>query len=208
MPAHEGFLKKEKKEGRPAKAARGSADDDGVIEGRAAKREELILLAQVVAESRNHAGILFRTCLLPGAKGEEYFDNMKMAVTNYEKEVNGKQGHDKGRPCHHAFIAAVLTLRESLAAATEKYGVVEELSGFFDIPATLGRHIMEFKGYETRDRGHRFRFRLGEDCAEHIRKVTEFIIEHWKRCDGIETEGSAPPSKRERDLQARIRALR
>ena len=101
------------------------------------------------------------------------------------------------------FITIVTTCRSSYGPV-----VIEELLTACDAPAKLGNEAMEFKGYETRDRGHRFRFRLGEDCAEHIRKVTEFIIEHWKRCDGIETEGSAPPSKRERDLQARIRALR
>ena len=192
-----------KPEDRQAKQARQDREEPEPGE----KRDELILIAQLAAESRAHAANLFRTFLVPSPTGETYYDAMKEAVGNYEKSVRGKKGHGQGIPAQHATVAALLTKKDSLDAASEQYELIEKILTEFDTPSKLGRHILEFRGYETKERGHRFRVNVNPAAPEDLRKALDLIFKDWA-AKGEEVIGPAPPSKRERQIQARIRRLR
>ncbi|CAK0895928.1 unnamed protein product, partial [Prorocentrum cordatum] len=208
--AYKNFLPKPKeKEGSAAKSARTETEEPDA----ASKRDELILLASVAAESRNHAAALYRTCLVPGEVGEAFYDGMRGAVGEYEKKARGQRGHGHGVPCHHALIAAALIGQthfsaEEMGAKPPEYQKIEEFLTKYDVPKKLGREVLEFRAYETRDKGHRFRFRLVEGGDPLVKAVVEIIVRVWMQAGGEEVLGSAPASKRERKLQARIKRMK
>ncbi|CAK0792338.1 unnamed protein product [Prorocentrum cordatum] len=71
----------------------------------------------------------------------------------------------------------------------------------------LGRHILEFRGYETKGRGHRFRVNVNPTAPEDFRKAFDLIFKDWATKEE-EVMGPAPPSKRGGQMQARIRRLK
>ncbi|CAK0899926.1 unnamed protein product, partial [Prorocentrum cordatum] len=172
------------------------------------KRDELILLAQVAAESRAHAASLYRTWLVPGEVGEQFFDNMKQAVANYEKATKGKKGHKTGIPCQRALIAAFLTAQTHFTDQSKEYKIIEETLKRFPEPVKVGRDVLEFWGYEAREKGHRFRYRLGEDVPAQIKEAVGIVTQIWEGASGEEILGQAPANKRERNLQGRIKRMK
>ena len=172
------------------------------------KRDELILLAQVAAESRAHAASLYRTWLVPGEVREKFYDNMKQAVANYEKATKGKKGHESGIPCQHALIAALLTAQTHFNDQNKEYQIIEETLTRFPETVKLGRNVLEFRGYETRERGHRFRYRLGEDVPDQLKEAVGIVTKIWEGANGEEILGQAPANKRERNFQGRIKRMK
>ena len=207
--AYRGFLPKPKeKEGGPPKQARTDHEETDA----ASKKDELILLASVATESRNHAASLYRTFLVPGEVGETFYDGMRGAVGEYEKKTRGQRGHGQGVPCHHALIAAALVgqshFPKEMGANSPEFDKIEEFLKKYDVPKKLKREVLEFRGYETRDTGHRFRFRILEGGDSLVKEAVEIIIRVWEQAGGEEVLGAAPMSKRERKLQARIKQMK